>query len=56
VAAAKQKTLLFAVMLLTGITPLAAHTHTNENSRLGLDTFKISLHQEIGLGSSCQRR
>ncbi len=47
VAPAKQKTLLLAVMLLTGITPLAAHTHTNENSRLGLDTFKISLHQEI---------
>jgi len=39
-------------MLIVGNQPLAAHTHVAQNSRLGLDTFKTSLHQEIDLGSS----
>jgi RHS repeat-associated protein len=52
VQAAKHKTLFLAAMLILGVQPLAAHTHVVQNSRLGLDTFKTSLHQEIELRSS----
>jgi RHS repeat-associated protein len=52
VQAAQHKTLFLAAMLILGVPPLAAHTHVAQNSRLGLDTFKTSLHQEIELGSS----
>ncbi len=50
--AAKSTTLLLAAMLLGGIAPLAAHTRTTENSRLGLDASQTSLHREIERGSS----
>ena len=50
--AAQHKTLFLAAMLILGIQPLAAHTNVAKNSRLGLDTFKTSLHQESELGSS----
>ena len=50
--AAQHKTLFLAAVLILSIQPLAAHTHVVQNSRLGLDTFKTSLHQEIELGSS----
>ena len=50
--AAKHKTLFLAAMLILGIQPLAAHTHVAQNSRLGPDTFKTSLHQQIELRSS----
>lgn len=50
--AAQHKTLFLAAMLILGVQPLAAHTHVAQNSRLGIDTFKTSLHQEIELGSS----
>ena len=39
-------------MLFAGIMPLAAHTRVVQNSRLGLDTLKTSLQQEIEFGSS----
>ncbi|MBY0507025.1 MAG: RHS repeat-associated core domain-containing protein [Bryobacteraceae bacterium] len=50
--AAQHKTLFLAAMLILGIQPLAAHTNVAKNSRLGLDTSKTSLHQEIKFGSS----
>ncbi len=50
--AAQHETLFLAAMLILGIQPLAAHTRVAQNSRLGLDTSKTSLHQEIELGSS----
>lgn len=50
--AAKTTTLLLVAMLLGGVAPLAAHTRTNENSRLGLHTSEISLRQEIERSSS----
>lgn len=47
--AAQHKTLFLAAVLILSIQPLAAHTHVAQNSRLGLDTFKSSLQQEIDL-------
>jgi len=52
VPAAKTTTLLLAAMLLGGVAPLAAHTRTNENSRLGFNASEISLRQEIERSSS----